>query len=288
MTTAATTATGNDYQDRDGNERDDDLDQNDGDENQAALEPQPELERPQPVDRQPRQHDGERQRDRQRQNDRQRQPRPESGPERKRAPTWRRSRVIDGSGPQPVIEGTPVEVALGRRSADRPRPTRRRAAPRPRRQPRRGDASGDEAAASGRNRWRAERRRAGAHRGCRRVSQTASKRASRLAWPPDKTESRLQQVAAGGFLLISVLRPQFAMPIDPDFANKGPATSGSLECRLIRCLSVSKQPQIAAEEEAVERSRRDEADVTAVRDTPSKTTRRGPDSIRPGSLAQPL
>lgn len=61
--------------------------------------------------------------------------------------------VVDGSGPQPVIEGTPAEVALEEEAAA-PRTPRRRNAARPRR-PRRGegqtaegeDASGGEAPA---------------------------------------------------------------------------------------------------------------------------------------------
>ena len=47
--------------------------------------------------------------------------------------------VIDGSGPQPVIEGTPAEVSLEEESATRA-PARRRSAPRPRR-PRRSEGA---------------------------------------------------------------------------------------------------------------------------------------------------
>jgi len=48
-----------------------------------------------------------------------------------------------------VIEGTPAEVTLEAEAPTGAAPTRRRAAPRPRRQPRRSDAAGDEAAATG-------------------------------------------------------------------------------------------------------------------------------------------
>ncbi|CAN7387975.1 DUF4167 domain-containing protein [Pararhizobium sp. LjRoot255] len=133
----------NEYQDRDGNERDDDLEQNDIDESFAIQDQQPDLGRPQQADRQPRQHDGER-RDRQR-HDRQRQPRPEQGQPQAR-PDVQPQPIIDGSGPQPVIEGTPVEVSLEEEAPTGRAASRRRAAPRPRRQPRR-EAGGDEAAA---------------------------------------------------------------------------------------------------------------------------------------------
>ena len=59
--------------------------------------------------------------------------------------------VIDGSGPQPVIEGTPAEVALEEEgAASGGRAPRRRNAARPRR-PRRGEgqAAGEEGASSG-------------------------------------------------------------------------------------------------------------------------------------------
>ncbi|WP_439618927.1 DUF4167 domain-containing protein [Shinella sp.] len=60
--------------------------------------------------------------------------------------------VIDGSGPQPVIEGTPAEVSLEEEAAAPAgrAPARRRSAPRPRR-PRRGEAgaAGDEAQPAG-------------------------------------------------------------------------------------------------------------------------------------------
>jgi hypothetical protein len=135
-----------DYQDRDGNERDDDLDQNDVDESASIQDQQPDVGRPPQADRPPRQQDGER-RDRQR-HDRQRQQRPEQAQPQAR-PDLQPQPVIDGSGPQPVIEGTPAEVSLEAEAPTGAAPTRRRAAPRPRRQPRRSDAAGDEAAATG-------------------------------------------------------------------------------------------------------------------------------------------
>jgi hypothetical protein len=135
-----------DYQDRDGNERDDDLDQNDVDESASIQDQQPDVGRPPQADRPPRQQDGER-RDRQR-HDRQRQQRPEQAQPQAR-PDLQPQPVIDGSGPQPVIEGTPAEVTLEAEAPTGAAPTRRRAAPRPRRQPRRSDAAGDEAAATG-------------------------------------------------------------------------------------------------------------------------------------------
>lgn len=52
----------------------------------------------------------------------------------------------DGSGPQPVIEGTPAEVAIEEQQASGDsKPRRRTAAARPRRQPRRGEKGGEEA-----------------------------------------------------------------------------------------------------------------------------------------------
>ena len=169
----------NDYQDRDGNERDDDLDQNDGDENTVGQDQQVEQERHhQQAERQQRQ--------------RQRSPAPARPgtsaagsparpPASSRAPN-RHARaaqprpdlapqpIIDGSGPQPVIEGTPVEVSLEEEAPTGRAPTRRRTAPRPRRQPRRGEAGGDEAAASGEAGGEPSRRCAGAGGCCRRIN----------------------------------------------------------------------------------------------------------------------
>lgn len=112
-----------DYNDRDGNERDmDDLDGNDMDE-----QPMQQMAPPAPVRSQ-------------------QQPAPVPAP----APE-----IIDGTGPQPVIEGIPAEVAIEEESpaAAAPRqPRRRNASSRPRRQPRNsaeGEAQGDGEAASG-------------------------------------------------------------------------------------------------------------------------------------------
>lgn len=61
--------------------------------------------------------------------------------------------VYDGSGPQPVIDGTPAEVSFGQEtpthaSGDRT-PARRRGPPRPRRVPRRGDGEAETGSDSG-------------------------------------------------------------------------------------------------------------------------------------------
>lgn len=67
----------------------------------------------------------------------------------------REPEVIDGTGPQPVIEGIPAEVAIEEETpaaATERQPRRRNAGNRPRRQPRRaagGDAEGQGEAASG-------------------------------------------------------------------------------------------------------------------------------------------
>ena len=72
---------------------------------------------------------------------RQQQPQPQAQPQPQP--------VVDGSGPQPVIEGVPAEVALDEEAAAPAgrAPTRRRSTPRPRRQPRRGEANAEEGAA---------------------------------------------------------------------------------------------------------------------------------------------
>ena len=112
---------GNEFIDRDGNEQDD-LDQGYADE---ASSPQP--------DQQPRQ---------QRQ-----QPQPEQRVRHRERPQQpvETQPVNDGSGPQPIIEGTPAEVSLEEEapaSAGRAA-SRRRGAPRPRR-PRRGEGAAEE------------------------------------------------------------------------------------------------------------------------------------------------
>lgn len=52
----------------------------------------------------------------------------------------------DGSGPQPVIDGTPAEVAIEEQQASGETKPRRRTAARPRRQPRRGEKAGEDGA----------------------------------------------------------------------------------------------------------------------------------------------
>ncbi len=96
----------------------DDLDQNGGDEAPVAVQPAPQQPREQRV--------------------RHQQPQPVQP-----------QPVIDGSGPQPVIEGVPAEVSLEEEEAAPAAraPSRRRGTPRPRRQPRRGEAAGEEGAA---------------------------------------------------------------------------------------------------------------------------------------------
>ncbi|WP_307233500.1 DUF4167 domain-containing protein [Pararhizobium capsulatum] len=72
-----------------------------------------------------------------------RPPRPQPQPQQQPQP------VMDGSGPQPVIEGVPAEVSLEEEEGAAPAgraPSRRRGTPRPRRQPRRGDATAEEGA----------------------------------------------------------------------------------------------------------------------------------------------
>ncbi|MBT9373135.1 DUF4167 domain-containing protein [Rhizobium sp. CSW-27] len=106
-----------DYNDRDG----DDMEMGDADETVAAQ--------PQPVHQpQPQQHQ------------RRERPAPQPAPE----PVAEDAAVIDGTGPQPVIEGTPAEVAMEEEgAAPRERqPRRRNAGTRPRR-PRRGETAGE-------------------------------------------------------------------------------------------------------------------------------------------------
>ncbi|MGF9565594.1 DUF4167 domain-containing protein [Neorhizobium sp. JUb45] len=78
---------------------------------------------------------------------RERQPRPRREPREPRVQAPVAAAVDDGTGPQPVIEGVPAEVAA--EEAEATAAPRRRAAPRPRRQPRKtaegaeGDTAGD-------------------------------------------------------------------------------------------------------------------------------------------------
>lgn len=150
-------------QDRDGNMLDqDDLEAADTDELGFAQQPavdevpaqqqqQPRREqRDQAQDQQPRENRRDRDQRRDRRQDRQdRQERREQQP----AVAEQQPTVVDGSGPQPVIEGTPAEVVVEQAeqveaAAPAERAPRRRAASRPRR-PRRGEAAAEEGEASG-------------------------------------------------------------------------------------------------------------------------------------------
>jgi len=114
-----------DYNDRDGADRDgDDMDNNDNDGDDVVIVQPP----------QSRQH--------------QSRPQPEPQPTPAPAPVVSQAEVIDGTGPQPEIEGIPAEVAMDEEgSGGQPRerqPRRRSTGNRPRR-PRRG-AEGEAAA----------------------------------------------------------------------------------------------------------------------------------------------
>lgn len=125
------------YQDRD-NQDGDDIDNNDGDDD-GSVRQQPERREQQPRDQQPREQQQREPRERdQRQNRREREQAPaavEAVP------------AIDGSGPQPVIEGVPAEVAAEEEEQGTQReraPKRRSASTRPRR-PRRGEEASTDA-----------------------------------------------------------------------------------------------------------------------------------------------
>ena len=111
------------FQDRDGQEGDD-IEATEGDD-EGSFRQQPSAEA------QPQRRDNQPQREQQRQNRR----------EREQLPAAEAAPAIDGSGPQPVIEGIPAEVAAEseEQGAQRERqPRRRNAGNRPRR-PRRGE-----------------------------------------------------------------------------------------------------------------------------------------------------
>ncbi|TNM59666.1 DUF4167 domain-containing protein [Aliirhizobium smilacinae] len=167
-----------DYQDRDGNSIDqDDMDGGDGDdlgyapqpvfeEQQPQPQPQRREQPPQGQDQQPRENRRDREPRRDRRPDRPEraerpvEPKAEQKPEPKveqkivAAPQVTEAAeisapVVDGSGPQPVIDGTPAEVAVEEAAQAEAAPRRRRAAAtRPRRQPRKTaeGAEGDDAA----------------------------------------------------------------------------------------------------------------------------------------------
>ncbi len=148
------------YQDRDGNVLDqDDMDAGDGDDLGYAPQPvvddqQRREQNAQSQDQQPRENRRDRDQRRDRRQDRnERQNRPvaaeEGDAEAAAAPQAAEAASIsapveDGSGPQPVIEGTPAEVAVEEEAQAEAAPRRRRnAGNRPRRQPRKG-AEGSE------------------------------------------------------------------------------------------------------------------------------------------------
>ncbi len=154
------------FQDRDGNSIDqDDMDGGDGDD--LGYAPQPMIEEQQPQQRreqnaqpnaqpaaqgngnggqeqQPRENRRDRNERRERRPDRQergeraeRSAEPKAPPQVAEAAEISAPVVEDGSGPQPVIDGTPVEVAVEEEAQAEAAPRRRRAAStRPRRQPR--------------------------------------------------------------------------------------------------------------------------------------------------------
>ena len=122
------------YQDRE-NQEGDDIDNNDGDDD-GSVRQQPERREQQPRDQQPREQQQREPRERD-----QRQRREQAPAAVEAAP------AIDGSGPQPVIEGVPAEVAAEEEEQGTQReraPRRRTASTRPRRQ-RRGEEASTEA-----------------------------------------------------------------------------------------------------------------------------------------------
>ncbi|PZM09438.1 DUF4167 domain-containing protein [Rhizobium tubonense] len=138
------------FNDRDGNERDmDDMDGGDMDDQPMSLEPayrnppQPQQQREQQEPRQ--QHEPRQQQEPRHQEPRQQQPRQQQ--HHQVAAPAPAPEVIDGTGPQPVIDGIPAEVAIGEETPSAPRqPRRRNPTNRPRRQPRL-TAEGDDAGA---------------------------------------------------------------------------------------------------------------------------------------------
>lgn len=151
-----------DYQDRDGNVMDqDDMDAGDGDD--LGYAPQPVVEDQQPQqrreqhaqDQQPRENRRDRDQRRDRRQDRgERQNRPAAAeqvegtapaqPVQVTEAASISAPVEDGSGPQPVIEGTPAEVAVEEEAQAEATPRRRRtASTRPRRQSRKGAEAGE-------------------------------------------------------------------------------------------------------------------------------------------------
>ena len=133
-----------DFNGQDSSDRDmDDMDGMDGDDQPVVVnaqpQPQPREQQPQPREQQPQTQVRE-QRPRQ-----QREPAPVA-----EAAPARADDVIDGTGPQPVIDGIPAEVAIEEEASSAARQPRRRSpSSRPRRQPRaaKGEGDGENAAA---------------------------------------------------------------------------------------------------------------------------------------------
>lgn len=123
-----------DYNDRDGNLADqDDLDTaeaEDGGSSQPVIA-EAQSEQPQEQRNEQRSREGRRDRDQQPRRER----RPEQAPAAEAA--------VDGSGPQPVIEGTPAEVAVEEEEQAEAAPRRRRNAGNRARRPRRGETTGE-------------------------------------------------------------------------------------------------------------------------------------------------
>ncbi|OHV82012.1 DUF4167 domain-containing protein [Rhizobium sp. LCM 4573] len=133
-----------DYNDRDGNLAD--QDELDTAEAEDGGSPQPviaEAQSEQPQEQRPEQRNEPRNEQRSREGRRDQQPRRERRPE----PAPVAEAAVDGSGPQPVIEGTPAEVAVEEEEQAEAAPRRRRNAGNRARRPRRGEAGGEEAAA---------------------------------------------------------------------------------------------------------------------------------------------
>jgi len=159
-----------DYQDRDGSVLDqDDMEAGEAEDLGFAQQPVVGDEAPASQQQQPRrEHNGQgeqprenrrdreqrrdRRQDRQERRDREQPVAAEQQPEVPAAAAPAATAIDDGSGPQPVIEGTPAEVVVeqaeqAEAAAPAERAPRRRAASRPRR-PRRGEAAGEEGEAS--------------------------------------------------------------------------------------------------------------------------------------------
>ncbi|WP_117196316.1 DUF4167 domain-containing protein [Rhizobium terrae] len=156
-----------DYQDRDGNVLDqDEMETTDGEDlgfaqqpvvtdeaSQSQQQPRREQNAQQNTqDQQPReQRENRRDRDQRRDRRQDRPQRPAMGEAVEAAPAQAPvpASVVDGSGPQPVIEGTPAEVAVEEEAQAEATPRRRRAAGSRPRRPRRGESAGEESGSEG-------------------------------------------------------------------------------------------------------------------------------------------